>query len=270
MEIVTHRILYRGRTDTFNLIPIGDSHLGAKGCDETALEATIDRVAKDKWALTVLMGDLCDCITTGDKRWDDRAVASWCFEPWARANIAIAQRDRMIDMLKRIPREKILGLISGNHEATIRRTHQLDISLDIARTLGIPYLGEEGFVRLVFTTPSKMSRTVVIFATHGSGGGRKPGGKVNKMSDISAFIEADIILMGHHHERFGLRTVKLGVDKMSNLEHIEKVNAITGTYLKTYQMGAPSYAARELYPPTAIGSPVIHITPFYSKLDVTL
>lgn len=270
MEITKHRILFQRRTDVFNLTPLGDIHLGAKGCDEEAFEQTVDKIAKDKFGLTVLMGDLCDCITTSDKRWDDRAVADWCFEPWARANIGIAQRDRMVDILKRIPKERILGVISGNHEATIRRTHQLDITLDIARTLGVPYLGEEGFIQVLFTTPKKCSRIIDIFATHGSGGGRKPGGKVNKMSDISAFIEADIILMGHHHDRFALRTVKLGLNHDAVFTHIEKVNALTGSYLKTYQIGSPSYGARELYPPTAIGSPTIHIVPFSRGLDVTL
>jgi len=267
VEIAKHRFPFSSRGDSWKLVPLGDVHLGAKGCDERAFDAKVMEIAKDKRALTLLMGDMCDCITPGDKRWDDRAVADWCYEPWARSNIAIAQRDRLVNSLQHIPRERILGIISGNHEATIRRYHSLDITLDIARTLGIKYLGEEAFVHLTFEWKG-CARTFVIFATHGSGGGRKVGGKANKMTDIAAFVDADITCMGHHHDRLGVRTVRLGLDKNANFTHTEQVHVLTGSYLKTYQVGSPSYAARELYPPTAIGSPTVLIRPQDRHLEV--
>jgi hypothetical protein len=185
----------------------------------------------------------------------------------------------MLASLKRIPSERILGIIGGNHEATIRKVHQLDLTLDMARELKCPYLGEEAFVQVVFhngTTKTDkgvfhgLVRTFVIFVTHGSGGGRKPGGKVNKIADISGFVEADILLCGHHHDRVGLRTVQLSLDTKGNFVHKERVNVLTGSYLKTYQVGSPSYGARELYPPTAIGSPVITIRPYDRHLEVTM
>ena len=276
MEIAKHRFSYRTRYEEYRLRPVGDVHLGSAACDEKAFEATIEEIAKDDHSLMVLMGDLIEGILHDDPRWDARGVASWCYEKKNRANIAIAQRDRMLSYLKRVPSKRILAVVNGNHEDVVRHRHMLDVSLDIARELGAPYLGDEGFIQLGFSVPNRKqptgtcTRLFDIFVTHGHGGGRKIGGKANRIVDVGAYLTSDITIMGHVHDKFAAHSPRLGLDTHGNFVSTDRVCVLSGCFLKAYMPGIPSYAARALFPPTDIGSPVIHIRPNDRMLRVTL
>jgi hypothetical protein len=45
----------------------------------------------------------------------------------------------------------------------------------------------------------KRPQLYTIYVTHGSGGGRKEGGKVNRLADLAAIVDADIYVTGHTH-----------------------------------------------------------------------
>ena len=38
-----------------------------------------------------------------------------------------------------------------------------------------------------------------IYVTHGSGGGRREGGKVSKLADLASIVDADIYIHAHTH-----------------------------------------------------------------------
>ena len=38
-----------------------------------------------------------------------------------------------------------------------------------------------------------------MYVTHGSGGGRKEGGKVNRLADLASIVDADIYVHAHTH-----------------------------------------------------------------------
>ena len=38
-----------------------------------------------------------------------------------------------------------------------------------------------------------------IYTTHGSGGGRKEGGKVNRLADLASIVDADVYIHAHTH-----------------------------------------------------------------------
>jgi hypothetical protein len=38
-----------------------------------------------------------------------------------------------------------------------------------------------------------------VYATHGSGGGRREGGKINRLADLAQIVDADAYLCGHAH-----------------------------------------------------------------------
>ena len=99
---------------------------------------------------------------------------------------------------------------------------------------------------------------------HGSGSSRRIGGKVNKVTDLGAFIDADIILCGHMHDKIVIRNSMLRLDTQGKLASKDRLFAITGTFLKTY--GHDGYGARNLYAPTSIGVPTICIKPHTREL----
>ena len=41
-----------------------------------------------------------------------------------------------------------------------------------------------------------------IYITHGSGGGRREGGKVNRLADLASIVDADVYI--HHHTHLPL------------------------------------------------------------------
>jgi len=264
----TVSIPYRSKKDVFKLTPIGDIHLGNVGCDEEALKEVVRMVAEDENHYTIYMGDMADCITPTDKRFDATELAEWAADPRIIGRLADAQYERIHSILSPIPSERVLGIINGNHENTIKFKHFRDLALDLARTLKIPYMGEQGFVKLAFTRHAANTRGAVsrfdLFATHGSGSSRRIGGKVNKVTDIGAFVDADIILCGHMHDKIVIRNSMLRLDTRGNLASKDRLFAITGTFLKTY--GHDGYGARNLYAPTSIGVPTICIEPFTRKL----
>lgn len=38
-----------------------------------------------------------------------------------------------------------------------------------------------------------------IYLTHGSGGGRKEGGKINRLADLATIVDADVYITAHTH-----------------------------------------------------------------------
>jgi hypothetical protein len=265
MELLTKPIRLPSRSQWIHLTPLGDLHLGAAGCDEDALKAKIAEIAADPFHFTVLMGDMVDAVLPDDKRWDEKAVPKWL----SRGTPAKDEFERVVELFKPIPPTQILGVLEGNHEITTRTRHYLDITLDLARTLKCPYLGQEAIVRMLLRRSTSVE-TFDLFVTHGSGGGRKPGAKINRVTDLSNFIDADIFMMGHVHEKTALKNVVLSMDHGGNLAKKERVYVLTGTYLKTYQEGSNSYGARALYAPTAIGAPTLHIKPDTRQVEVTV
>jgi hypothetical protein len=100
----------------------------------------------------------------------------------------------------------------------------------------------------------------VIYSTHGSYSGRRIGGKMNRLEDLSTWYDADIYLMGHTHELAGERKVRYAVNTQTHeLKTEKKVYAFTGTYLRSHQLNCSSYAERLNLAPNKIGMITIEV-----------
>jgi len=261
MELQTVRIPYKSKSWKWKFTPLGDIHIGAAGCDEKSFKKKVREIAEDENHWTIFMGDHCECVTQKDPRWDEKAVADWMFEKEVRGKIVQAQMERFLELVEPIPKERILGVHEGNHESKVRSHHQQDLTMDIAEAKGVTYLGQEAFTRVVFERAnSRESHQLDIFSTHGSGGGRKTGAKVNKIEDLGGFIEARVYLMGHVHDKIVTSKPMLHMNREMQLKARNRIFAITGTFLKTYHTGN-SYGAQALYPPTAIGAITLEFSP---------
>lgn len=263
MEVLTVKVPETAsRTTVYKLTPIGDVHLGARGCDEQAFIDTVKMVADDPLHYTVLMGDMADCILPDDARFDAEDVAEWLWQPKYRSRIVDAQYDRLYTILKTIPPNRILGALRGNHEAKIRTKHYRDLTLDLCRSLGIPYLEEQAFIRLQFGRRGGTRASYDIYVFHGSSSGRKAGAKINLIQDVGGFIDADIIMQGHVHDKLVSTDARLGLNAAGNFTKRERFYVITGTFLKTYELGTAGYGARANYRPTSIGAVTLELAPF--------
>jgi hypothetical protein len=105
-----------------------------------------------------------------------------------------------------------------------------------------------------------------IFSTHGNVGGRRAGYKMNRLEDLLGFVEADVYLMGHAHQKL-TETKSVMYRAMNNeLKVRKRILAVTGAFLDGYRKGACSYVEKWMYPPSDIG--VVKITFIPDKEDI--
>ena len=161
--------------------------------DHDAIRKDIDYVNKHDNAYCVLAGDLLDCAlksSLGD----------------AYVNLSpMEELTAMMELIQPIA-HKVLAIVGGNHEARHYRTNGVDMTRLLARQLGIEdkYSPDTALLFLRFGRDGNNrnhNRQILytIYLTHGSGGGRKEGGKIQRLADYAQIVDADIYVCGHTH-----------------------------------------------------------------------
>lgn len=235
MQTAVKRYPFDSRKDFYNIYFMGDWHLGAKLCDETLLEKDIERVRKDKRAIVFLMGDLGDFISTRDKRFDAGQIAEWI----APDDIVGSQIQRIDGLLKPIA-DKVVGVLDGNHEHSIKR----DFSLRVKRQL-IERAYERGgawrdlsyssLVRLAFDWKRKggvQRDGITLYLHHGFGGGKTMSEAAHYLPYFAAF-ECDWIVFGHTHKRYAGDAVRHRINNRGELIEKRLLWGRSGTYLRS-------------------------------------
>lgn len=178
---------------SIELLALADYHYADPHSDHDAIRKDIDYVNSHENAYCVLAGDLLDCAlksSLGD----------------AYVNLSpMEELTAMMDLLQPIS-HKILCAVGGNHEARHYRTNGVDMTRLLMRQLGIEerYSPDTALLFLRVGRDSKSNghhRPILytIYLTHGSGGGRKEGGKIQRLADYCQIVDADIYCCGHVH-----------------------------------------------------------------------
>lgn len=175
--------------------PMADKHIGDSMCDFKSIMEEIEYIKNTPNAYCILGGDLMDtavCTSVGDtyganlQPMEQLKQCVKLFQPLADAG-------------------KILCVLPGNHENRVYRSDGLDITELMCAQLGIPekYSPTTAllFVRFGKRAHNHHGRPQLytIYVTHGSGGGRKEGGKVNRLADLASIVDADIYCHAHTH-----------------------------------------------------------------------
>ncbi len=270
MEIITHRIKYRSqaRTLQYRIKPIGDAHIGNIGCDINRLKEDIEEIRQDPTALWIGVGDYVECINITDKRFDPESIDS-SYNIRSLSRLVDAQIEDVVFLLKPIAK-KCIGFLTGNHEEEVRLRSQRNASYDIAKGLGIldKYMGYDGFIRLIFTRHAD-STMVTFYCSHGYGGARKSGSKINKLEDFAHSFDADIIILAHEHKKIIAPPVlRLGLNSIGNLIQKKQWAVMSGSYLKGYVQKATTYIEKKGYPPSDLGTITIKIKPRYREIRI--
>ena len=102
-------------------------------------------------------------------------------------------------------KDKILAVLPGNHENRIYRADGIDITEMMCAQLGIAsrYSPTTALLFVRFGSGNRKTKfrpmLYTIYVTHGSGGGRKEGGKINRLADLASIVDADIYIHAHTH-----------------------------------------------------------------------
>lgn len=269
-------IICKGRGDEFEIIPLGDIHIGARGCAEKPLKKQVKEIADNPNAYWIGGGDLLDAIKPQDsKRYDVDTMPDWMLEGDALTtreklnDLLLQQLNRLCEILEPI-KFKCIGCLEGNHEFSIRKYYNENIQKAICNRLDCKNLTDEAVIRLRFKR-SHASATVIIYLRHGYGGGRTAGTEPMKLARMMAEWEmADICLTGHTHTFCVAppkpvleipRTKKLPKE----LTQRYRFAANWGCWLYSHPAGPSSYASRACYPARPMFTVKAIIKPFHQQ-----
>ena len=173
--------------------PLADLHIGDSMCDYKGIMEKIEYIRKTPNAYCILDGDLMDtavCTSIGDTYGAN-------LQPMEQLKHCVA----IFEPIK----DKILAVLPGNHENRVYRTDGLDITEIMCSQLGMPekYSPTTALLFIRFGKQSShhhnRPQLYTIYATHGAGGGRKEGGKVNRLADLASIVDADCYIHAHTH-----------------------------------------------------------------------
>ena len=209
------------------IIPISDVHIGDKLSDLKLFKKVLETIRDEPNVYTIINGDLCNTALKNSKS-----------DVYADELSPMQQIEYLIELLEPI-KDKILVLGTGNHEDRITKETNIDVIKLVAKQLGIEdrYAESWWYLFLRFgekTIGRKAEMCYQITGYHGSGGGgRKAGGKINKLQEMSNIVIADLYLQGHHHQQIATKSFVFIPDYGNNSLNKKELNFLmTNSFLE--------------------------------------
>jgi len=95
MKLIEKEIICKGRSEVFEIYPIGDIHCGARNCAEKPLRKLVREISENPFAYVLGGGDWPNAIKPQDsKRFDFDILPDWMVEGDANTT-----RDKLNDIL---------------------------------------------------------------------------------------------------------------------------------------------------------------------------
>lgn len=186
--------------DEIEVFPIADLHLGDEFTDEKLIRSTVNYIMASPNRFVMLNGDLMNtALTTSvSDSYSEKYPPSKQIEITASILRPLADAGR------------ILAMTSGNHEDRVYKATGIDMTAILAKELGIlDRYSDNNYVLFVkfgrsihADCKSSINKKNVysFYCMHGAGGGRKSGGKLNRVMSMSESVDADIYVMSHVHD----------------------------------------------------------------------
>jgi hypothetical protein len=179
----------------FHLYPVGDLHADRIAFQEDRFKRYRQAIIDDPQSLAVFVGDAVEGRTPGQKHFNTATIRpDYLNNLESYCKHALEHVTRLLKPITDAGRP--LVILEGNHDAYMQWT---GFSAMLADRCNATYLGGEGMLR-VRAGHAKSAYTTTVYCTHGSGGGRQPGGKVNSLVALRGVATADIYLAGHVHD----------------------------------------------------------------------
>lgn len=177
-----------------HIMPVADYHWADPQSDHDRIAEDLAYISNHDDRFCSLNGDLMDC-----------AIASSIGDTYGSTASPMEELRACVELFKPIA-HKILCVVPGNHERRHYKTNGIDLTELMCRELGIAdrYSPTTAlvFLRLGKDTRSKHHGRKVaytLYVSHGSGGGKKEGGKIQRLVDLSTIVDADVYICGHTH-----------------------------------------------------------------------
>lgn len=253
----------------FRIVFFGDVHRDSPGHAKERWQGFLEYARELKDAYFFGMGDYIDSMSTSERDAMIRAAmhesTSSDLENMALGKVALLAKELSF------MRGRLIGMINGNHFFSFPSGINSDQKL--CERLSCKYLGVSAFVRLQIVTHS-CSQSFDIWAHHGAGGARLPGGSINRVDQMREHAEADCYVMGHDHKRGVFPAnprLSLEHDSRSSqgvrLRERQSWLIRSGSFLKAYEDGMVSYNADAARGPCSLGHVELELTPTFTRED---
>jgi hypothetical protein len=235
------------------LAVFGDMHVGDVMFDESLFERTRDWVLAESNRYCLLSGDIMDMALKGSKgnvyhqKLNPREQLKWCKAAFSPL------------------KERILGIVQGNHEERSAREADDYPLEELAEHLGLSdcFEPESMYLKVTFGKANNGKRSAYgIYMQHQSGGGGTRGGKVNAMARLAESMPyADLYVSAHTHWKAAFKEY-IPVPDMNNetFRLAEQLFVNSSTMLRW-----GGYGRFRGYKPSATGSPHIILYPTVPK-----
>lgn len=246
--------------EPFSIVFFGDVHRDAPLHAKDKWHEDLERLKRMKNAYFFGMGDYVDSASSSERECLGRAS----LHDSTRADLSSIARAKVTLLEKELSfmKGRIIGLIGGNHYFAFEDGTTTDNKL--CERLGCKFLGVSSFTRLAIFKNS-ICINFDIWAHHGAGGARLPGGSINRVDQMREHAEADCYVMGHDHKRGVLpatprMTLQNNARKGLVLKQRQQWLIRSGSYLKAYENGEKSYNVDAARGPSSLG---------YCELEIT-
>lgn len=235
--------------ESVELHPLADLHIGDAMSDWELIQSEIKRVLETPNAYCVLNGDLMDT-----------AIASSIGDTYAATHQPMEQLEMCVKLFQPLADAgKILCVVGGNHENRVYKSDGIDMTYLMCKQLGIAerYSPTTALIFLRFGRLQKHNHgrkaCYSVYMTHGSGGGRKEGGKINRLADYANIVDADAYICSHTHLPAAFKTGFYRVDPRNNA-----VGMVTKVFVNTAAaLNYGGYGDKQGYKPSSTDNPVL-------------
>ena len=242
------------------IMPVADYHWADPTSDHAKIQEDLEYIRTHDNCYCVLNGDLMDC-----------AIASSIGDTYG-ASVNPMEELRVCVSLFGLIADKILCVVPGNHERRHYKTNGLDLTELMCRQLGIEerYSPTTALVFIRFGELDSKSHgrkaCYTMYVSHGNGGGRKEGGKIQRLVDLSTIVDADIYLCGHTHLPALLKD-SFARPSMSNSSVAYGTRLFVNTSAKLNYGG---YGEAGGFKPACTDTPIIHLSGTRKEMRATI
>lgn len=237
-----------GELQSAYIVPFSDLHLGDPHFDRQKFLGYRDWVQSKPNAFVTLNGDIMNTAI--------KSSVSDIYSETMNPRDCLKAAVSLFEPIK----DKILCVVNGNHERRIYKEAGFDISELLAQQLGVYYAGDEAYLKIKVgkATGTKGNGKPIVYTmyqTHGWGGGKTAGAKVNNLSYMANIVLADIYIASHTHF-MTTHTGEIGIPDI-------RTNKIVPTKLTFASSGAflkrGGYAVTHGFTHAKLGSPRIRL-----------
>lgn len=239
-----------------------DLHLGDVNFNEKKFLEDRKWVEDTPNCYVTINGDLLDMGIKGSKGEDSEKVFKTQNEALMKA----------VELFKPIE-DRILCVLTGNHECRLNRQGNFDITRDFCDHLNLNpafggYLGDEAFLMIKLGKGVNGKPIIyTLYQIHGHGSGRSIAGKLKYVEDLALITLADIYIVSHNHTQGGFPDEYPVCDlRTKKMNYMQRTFVSSGAYMQRNK----GYAVRAAYKHVKLGSPVIRIEGTHKDCTVNI